>query len=77
MLKIYLTGIFILTSAIVFNVLAQVLGLMGWYGFLTRLAAEGKTALRSVRIFDYLWMFIAYPFLLGLVGWLSFRWLNR
>ena len=77
MLRIYVAGILILASAIILNVLAQAKGIMGWYGFLTKLAEEGQSALRSVRIFDYLWMFIVYPFLLGLVAWLSYRWLSR
>lgn len=77
MLKIYLTGLSILVSAIVLNVLAQAIGLMGWYGFLSRLAEEGSPAVKSVRTADYLWLFIGYPFLLGLTVWLTDRWLNR
>ena len=77
MLRIYVTGILILASAIILNVLAQAMGIMGWYGFLTKLAEEGRSALRSVRILDYLWMLLAYPFLLGLAAWLSYRWLSR
>ena len=77
MLRIYVTGILILASAIILNVLAQAMGIMGWYGFLTKLAEEGRPALRSVRILDYMWMFMTYPFLLGLAAWLSYRWLSR
>ena len=77
MLRIYVTGILILASAIILNVLSQALGIMGWYGFLSKIAEEGRSAVKSVRILDYLWMFIAYPFLLGLAAWISYRWLSR
>lgn len=77
MLKIYITGLLILVSAIVINVISQAIGLLGWYGFLTRLAEEGRLALKSIRLLDYVWLFFGYPFLLGLTVWLADRWLNR
>ena len=69
MLKIYFTGIFILIAAIIFNMLAGRTGFMSWYEFLSKLSAEGRSAFSQVRWLDYLWLFILYPFLLGLSGW--------
>lgn len=73
MLKIYFTGLFILLAAIIFNILAGRLGFMSWYDFLNRMSAEGKSAFKSLRWFDYLWLFIAYPSLLGLSGRMAIK----
>ena len=66
MLKVYLTGIIILVSAIVLNVLSGLLGIAGWYDFLSGLSREGKVFLRQLGVLDYAWLFVLYPALLGL-----------
>ena len=58
MLKIYLTGIVILVSAIVLNILAGLLGIVGWYDFLTGLMRDGKLFLRQLGVLDYAWLFV-------------------
>lgn len=58
-----LYGYCVLAVAILANVLANALGLVGWYDFL-RKNYDSLTALSLV------WLFIIYPFLLGLVFYL-------
>jgi len=68
MLKIYLIGIIILVTAILLNGVINKLGVLGWYDFITLLVDKETAPVRKVRIIDMLWLFIAYPFLLGLAG---------
>ena len=68
MLKIYLIGIIILVTAILLNGVINKLGVLGWYDFINLLVDKETAPARKVRIIDMLWLFIAYPFLLGLAG---------
>ncbi len=68
MLKIYLIGIIILLAAILLNRVINKLGVLGWYDFINLLVDKETAPARKVRIIDMLWLFIAYPFLLGLAG---------
>ncbi|GDX42015.1 hypothetical protein LBMAG22_05440 [Bacteroidota bacterium] len=68
MLKIYLIGIIILITAIMLNGVINKLGVLGWYDFINLLVDKETAPARKVRIIDMLWLFIAYPFLLGLAG---------
>jgi hypothetical protein len=68
MLKIYLIGIIILVTAILLNGVINKLGVLGWYDFINLLVDKETTPSRKVHILDILWLFIAYPFLLGLAG---------
>ncbi len=68
MLKIYLIGIIILLAAILLNGVINKLGVLGWYDFINLLVDKETTPARKVHIIDILWLFIAYPFLLGLAG---------
>jgi hypothetical protein len=68
MIKIYLIGIIILVTAILLNGVINKLGVLGWYDFINLLVDKETTPSRKVHILDILWLFIAYPFLLGLAG---------
>ncbi|MFM7510143.1 MAG: hypothetical protein ACKO33_00030 [Bacteroidota bacterium] len=68
MLKIYLIGVIILIAAILLNGLINKLGVLGWYDFINLLIDKQTATTRKVRLIDMLWLFIAYPFLLGLAG---------
>jgi len=68
MLKIYLIGVIILIAAILLNGLINKLGVLGWYDFINLLIDKQTATARKVRLIDMLWLFIAYPFLLGLAG---------
>ena len=73
MLKIYFIGLFILIAAILLNFIAGRLNLMSWYDFLTRIAAEGRSIFSIMKWTDYSWLFLIYPFLLGLSGWVGYK----
>ncbi len=66
MLKLYFIGIAILFIAIIANALIDKIGLLSWYDFLNKLTSEGFAMLKSIRFIDYLWLFVGYPFVLGL-----------
>lgn len=67
MLKIFLLGLAILFSAIVLNFVATKLSITGWYEFLQHF---GK---KEISILSYAWLFLIYPFALGLTAYLSYR----
>ncbi len=66
MVKIYFIGLIILVVAIFLNILANKFNIIGWYDFLTRWVNEGRVIFSQLTWKDYLWLFILYPFLLGL-----------
>ena len=66
MIKIYILGLVVLVSAILFNGLASQLNLVSWYDFLNRAIASGSKVWQTLRFVDLLWLFIVYPMLLGL-----------
>jgi hypothetical protein len=74
MLKIYIIGLIILLAAILFNIVASKLNIMGWYDFLTHLVNQGKSTFSQMRWLDYAWLFLFYPFLLGLICKLAIKW---
>ena len=67
-LKLLVIGFIILVAAIGANVFTQKLGIVGWYEFLTRLTSEGISVFNTLRVLDYLWLFIGYPTFLGLAA---------
>jgi hypothetical protein len=66
MIKIFLIGWIILIVAILLNGMISKLGIMGWYDFLNLLVEKGMVIFETMRWKDYLWLFVIYPFLLGL-----------
>lgn len=66
MIKILLVGFIILMAAIVFNIVSSYFNIMGWYDFLTQLTGQGTSIFSKMKWVDYLWLFLVYPFLLGL-----------
>jgi len=65
MTKVYFTGLIILLSAILLNLISGKLGITGWYDFLNGLANSGRKIFDSLSVMDYIWLFVLYPFLLG------------
>lgn len=59
---IFLLGTGVLVGALGLNVLASVLGLSNWYDFLKH---PSQTSTLS-----YMWLFILYPFGLGIAAYL-------
>ena len=71
MLRLYIIGLAILIIAILANGIIAKIGLKSWYGFIELLSKDGSSAFSKLNIFDYLWLFIAYPFILGIGYWLG------
>lgn len=68
-IKIFLSGFIILFAAIIFNWIAAKFGITGWYEFLNRLSVEGKAVFPTLSPLSIAWLFLIYPFLLGLSCW--------
>ncbi|MET2985543.1 DUF7672 family protein [Aureibaculum conchae] len=66
MLKLYIIGICILIIAILANAIIVKIGLKSWYDFFELLNQLGTEAFSKLSILDYLWLFVGYPFVLGL-----------
>ena len=79
MIRIYLIGIGILCIAILANGLAGWLGIKSWYDLLNGFIQEGLEYIQSMGILDVVWLFIAYPMVLGAGGYwimqLTDKWL--
>ena len=79
MIKIYFLGLVVLMVAIILNGLVNKWGIIGWYDFIHQLLLQGKQVFRSLTITDYIWLFLLYPFLLGVaanVGHFIFEWIS-
>lgn len=72
MLKLYITGLFILITAILANFVASTLGLISWYDFLN-LISDGGEWFNEVRFIDYVWLILLYPLALGLGYWIGIK----
>ena len=73
-LGIYLAGLAVLVGAIVLNVLAGWLGLATWYDFLGSVTQSGiREAIKTLRIWDWLFLLVIYPTCLGAFAYLVFR----
>jgi hypothetical protein len=65
LLLYYIEGWVILAAAILLNVVAGKCGIRSWYDLLLGLSREGRSWLDRLRIIDYAWLLVLYPFLLG------------
>ncbi len=67
MIKLYIIGLFILLIAIAANSTATYINLNTWYGFAQEAIQKESvlTALKNQKIEDLIWLFIAYPMILG------------
>jgi hypothetical protein len=80
MIKLFFIGWVILLGAIVLNGTVSKWGIVGWYDFINLLIQKGSQALGTLRIVDYVWLFFAYPMLLGVsykAGEWLFSWLTN
>ena len=64
-IDVILSGFFLLIFAIIMNAVVQYLKIMTWYDFLMRIKESSWS--KKIRFIDYLWLFVGYPFLLGLI----------
>lgn len=65
---IFLVGIVILVGAIALNIAASYVGLMSWFEFVKNPGAAG--------VLSYLWLFVGYPFGLGVIAYAAMEFLN-
>ena len=63
MIRIYIIGVLILLVAIIANIIVSKFGIATWYDFLNNFT---KNQPNNFSIIDYLWLFLIYPFTLGL-----------
>jgi len=75
MIRLYFIGLFVLVFAILANTLANLLGIKTWYDFLNILM-DKESSLASISLFDFLWLLILYPLLLGGSAWLG-AWIHE
>lgn len=68
LLSIFLLGAGVLVGALALNFAASALGLASWYDFVKD---PGKTTPLS-----YLWLFVLYPFGLGVAAYVAAKLLN-
>lgn len=64
-LKLVLSGYFLLLFAIIINAGIKYFNIMTWYDLLNSL--KDKTGLKKLKILDAIWLFIGYPIYLGIV----------
>lgn len=72
LLSFFINGWLILIAAVMLNLLADRMGLTGWYGFLTGLSTQGRMFLSRLNWRDIAWLFIVYPMALGLAARAAF-----
>lgn len=73
MLKLYIIGVCILIIAIIANAIIVKIGLKSWYDFVELMNQFGKEAFGKLTIFDYGWLLIGYPLVLGLGYYLGLK----
>lgn len=77
-LKIYLWGIIILISAILFNLISSYLKVSNWYSFLNQAREIGFIqSLSQQNLFSLIFLFLIYPLLLGLAVFLIVSYLIK
>jgi hypothetical protein len=80
MFKIYIIGAAVLLIAIAANILASVFGFMSWYDAISSIQKNGWSSFKQWKMFDYLWLLLLYPFLLGIgyvVGNKLYEWIVK
>lgn len=69
-------GIGILVVAIFLNLLANYFGWSTWYDYLTSIQSNGwNETHKNTDWWSLLFMYVLYPFLLGLTAYLLYKWL--
>tara|TARA_B100001142_G_scaffold329907_1_gene395035 strand:+ start:9211 stop:9447 length:237 start_codon:yes stop_codon:yes gene_type:complete len=66
MLRIYIIGVCILLIAIIANIIVGKFGISTWYDFGSQFFKRGFLVIKEVGLFNSIWLFIAYPLVLGL-----------
>ncbi|GEM_PF-1065636 len=73
--QIFITGIAILVVAIVVNSIAHIAGISTWYGFIDAINKNGLlNTLKTESVLSLLFLFLLYPYMLGLTGFYITKW---
>ncbi len=74
LLKIFMIGVWVLTFALIANFLAMRFGINTWYGFVKDIDSYNLiTALTQQTFLDMIFLFLIYPLILGVPGWVYFN----
>lgn len=57
----YFSGVIVVLTAVALNIVSDMVGLVSWYGFL-------QNPMQTLSLDNYLYLFVAYPYLLGWAG---------
>jgi len=69
----FLTGVWVLTFALIANFLAMRFGINTWYSFVNNIGELGLvSALINQKVVDIIFLFLIYPLILGVPGWVYF-----
>ena len=63
--NLILAGFFLLFFAIIMNAIIQFFSIMTWYDLLMNI--KKNIWLKNIKVIDFLWLIIGYPFFLGLI----------
>lgn len=70
--KLLFSGFSILFIAITVNLIVSYFGLSTWYGLLNNIEQLGLVdSFAQLRFFSILFLFLVYPFILGLTAYIS------
>ena len=72
----FASGWIIVVSAIIINILAGLLKIATWYHLIEILSKEGLVGLKHISVISYLFLFLIYPLLLGIIAYYSFHMLQ-
>lgn len=70
--KLLFSGFSILFVAVVLNLIVGYFGLSTWYSLLNSIEQQGLIgSLAQLKFFSILFLFLIYPFILGLTAYIS------
>lgn len=76
-IKIFIVGWIILVVAIFINYIAGKFGIATWYGFVETIEKYGiMEGMKRVGLVSALFLFVVYPFFLGVAAFFSLRFLK-
>lgn len=65
-IRLFISGLIFLFLSVLLNLVASFLRLSSWYDFLKAVSAEGLSkGLSSMSLPSLVWLFLVYPFCLG------------
>ena len=73
LLEIFMLGVGVLVAALIANFLAMRLNINTWYGFVSDIGDYNlMTAITRQTPLDMIFLFLIYPLILGVPGWVYF-----